>query len=113
AELAQQRQAQALAQHLLVEKRQIRLRALQCPGKGGFPSVTGTRPRVQPKVATCVTVHFEARCPSERPGSGMRGSIWSFQGMNGCTEDSDALPRKLACEPSQAIVDVTDVTTCN
>lgn len=77
----------------------------------GLPSVIGIRPGVQPKVANCITVHFEARCPADRPGTGMTGSIWAYNGMGNCTETGD-LPRKLACDVREAVVEVTNVTTC-
>ncbi|OVZ64447.1 MULTISPECIES: hypothetical protein [unclassified Pigmentiphaga] len=114
AELArqeQERRTQALLDHLAAERRAIRLQAAQCPAKGGLPSVIGIRPRVQPKVANCITVHFEARCPADRPGTGMTGSIWAYNGMGNCTETGD-LPRKLACDVREAVVEVTNVTTC-
>lgn len=114
AELArqeQERQTQALLNHLAAERRAIRLQAAQCPAKGGLPSVIGNRPRVQPKVANCITVHFEARCPADRPGTGMTGSIWAYAGMGNCTESGD-LPRKFACDVREAVVEVTNVTTC-
>lgn len=114
AELArqeQERRTQALLDHLAAERRAIRLQAAQCPAKGGLPSVIGIRPGVQPKVANCITVHFEARCPADRPGTGMTGSIWAYNGMGNCTETGD-LPRKLACDVREAVVEVTNVTTC-
>ncbi|MDH2234722.1 hypothetical protein N5K27_00265 [Pigmentiphaga sp. GD03639] len=114
AELArqeQERRTQALLDHLAAERRAIRLQAAQCPAKGGLPSVIGIRPAVQPKVANCITVHFEARCPADRPGTGMTGSIWAYNGMGNCTETGD-LPRKLACDVREAVVEVTNVTTC-
>jgi len=113
-ELARQnkeRQARALQDHLSAERRSIRLEAKKCPAKGGLPSVIGIRPKVLPKVANCITVHFEARCPGERPGTGMTGSIWAYNGWGNCTESGD-LPRQLACGERDAIVEVTDVTTC-
>lgn len=64
-----------------------------------------------PKVANCITVHFEARCPAERPGTGMTGSIWAYNGWGNCTESGD-LPRQLACDEREAIVEVTSVKTC-
>lgn len=53
----------------------------------------GTRPTVQPEVANWVDAHFEARCPSERRGSGMTGSIGQFLGSNSCFDNSNPLPR--------------------
>ena len=106
-----ERQAQALQEHLSAEKRSIRLQAKKCPAKGGLPSVIGIRPKVLPKVANCITVHFEARCPAERPGTGMTGSIWAYNGWGNCTESGD-LPRQLACDEREAIVEVTSVKTC-
>ncbi|MDM4772534.1 hypothetical protein [Solimonas sp. SE-A11] len=113
-ELARQekeRQAQALQDHLSAERRAIRLQAMKCPAKGGLPSVIGIRPKVLPKVANCITVHFEARCPAERPGTGMTGSIWAYNGWGNCTESGD-LPRQFACDVKDAVVEVTNVTTC-
>lgn len=112
ARLEKLRQEKALKDHLAAERRGIRLRAETCPGGGGLPSAIGTRPAVTPRVAQCLIVHFEARCPSDRPGSGMQGTIDQFQGSGSCFDNSQPMPRKLACDVSQAIVSVTNVTTC-
>jgi len=111
AEAQKRRDEKALADDLLAVKNQIRLRALSCPGSGGLPVIAGTRPYA-PRVANCVSVHYEARCPSDRRGSGVRGSIYAFTGGSSCYGDTQTLSRPLACEPSQAIVEVTDLTTC-
>ncbi|MDR2326405.1 MAG: hypothetical protein LBE51_13510 [Acidovorax sp.] len=112
ARLTKLRQEKALKDHLAAERRGIRLQAATCPGGGGLPSAIGTRPVITPRVAQCLIVHFEARCPSERPGSGMQGTIDQFQGSGSCFDNSQPMPRKLACDVSQAIVAVTNVTTC-
>lgn len=112
---ARQKKAQqekALKDHLAAERRGIRLRAETCPGGNGFPSMMGSRPKVNPKVANCIFVHFEARCPGERPGTGVTGSIERFLGHDSCFDNSYPLPRKLSCDVKQAVVEVTDVTTC-
>lgn len=114
-EAVRQQKAQkekALVDHLAAERRGIRLRAETCPGGGGFPSVMGSRPNIKPKVANCIVVHFEARCPSDRRGSGMTGSIGQFLGQNSCFDNSSPLPRKLSCDVKQAIVEATNVTSC-
>lgn len=106
------KQQQALKNHLAAEKNGIRLRAATCPGGGGYPSVIGTRPSITPKVAQCLIVHFEALCPGERPGTGVRGTIDQFQGSGSCFDSSQPMPRKLACDVSQAMVAVTNVSSC-
>nr|WP_279088050.1 hypothetical protein [Comamonas thiooxydans] len=106
------KQQQALKNHLAAEKNGIRLRATSCPGGGGYPSVIGTRPSITPKVAQCLIVHFEALCPGERPGTGVRGTVDQFQGSGSCFDSSQPMPRKLACDVSQAMVSVTNVSSC-
>lgn len=112
AEQAKQEQQQALRDHLAAEQRGIRLRALTCPGGGSNYFVTGNRPSISPRVAQCISVRFEARCPATRPGQGHVDVAGNFVGGNSCVGDTRKIPA-LSCPAEQVVVDVLDVTTCN
>jgi hypothetical protein len=113
-ELANQKQQQALQDQLAAERRGIQLRALKCPGIGN--QITGLRPRITPRIADCVTVQFEARCPGTQPGQGVTGSFYNFIGSTGnisCANDTIELPAGLSCPAEQVRVDVREVIACN
>lgn len=112
AEESSKKDAQALASHLAAERNGIRLRALSCPGGGDRYFVAGSRPSVSPRVANCVTVRFEARCPATRVGEGHHDAAYNFTGGDSCFGDTADIP-KLGCPAEQVIVTVEDVTTCS
>jgi hypothetical protein len=104
-------QQQALANHLVAERNGIRLRALTCPGGQGRYFVAGTRPRIFPQVANCITVQYEARCPGIPHGDGVQGTAYNFVGGDSCLGDTTTIPA-LPCAAEQVTVEVRQVTTC-
>lgn len=106
---AKKAHAEALRRHLAAEQAGIRLRAMAC---GREATIIGIRPAVSPRVANCIVVHYEARCPAQQPGQGIRQSFWNYVGGNSCYGDTQKLQRPLPCKPEEAIVVVQSVTTC-
>ena len=106
---AKKKQEEDLRKHLAAERAGIRLRALKC---GGQDTVTGVRPAVSPRIANCITVHYEARCPGVQQGQGTRMAFANFVGGNSCYGDTQKLNPPLACKAEHAIVDVRSVTVC-
>lgn len=106
---AKKKREDDLRKHLAAERAGIRLRALKC---GGQDTVTGTRPAVSPRIANCISVQYEARCPGVPQGQGINMVFANFVGGNSCFGDTQRLSRPLACKPESAIVDVRAVTVC-
>jgi hypothetical protein len=108
-ELAEQKRKQALEDHLAAEARSIRLRAEKCAGD---TVALGIRPRITPRIANCISVHYEARCPGVPQGQGVTGALHNYVGGDGCTGDWSEIPGPLNCPVETVKVDVLHVTTC-
>jgi hypothetical protein len=106
---AKKKREEELRKHLAAERAGIRLRALAC---GGQDTVTGIRPAVSPRIANCISVHYEARCPGVPQGQGIQMVFANFVGGNSCFGDTQRLSRPLGCKPETAIVDVRSVSVC-
>lgn len=106
---AKKKREEELRKHLAEERAGIRLRALKC---GGEDTVTGVRPAVSPRIANCIAVHYEARCPGVPQGQGTRMVFNNFVGGNSCYGDTQKLNPPLACKPENAIVQVNSVKVC-
>lgn len=118
AERAEQQKKQAWTNWLAVYKSSIRLGAMQCDGKDKPYRLIGDRPtNPMPKeinhYSSCISVHYEARCPGTPRGSGLRGTQYNFTGMGlGCLSAESLMPQRLACKDEQVIVETLDVTGC-
>lgn len=106
---AKKKREEELRKHLAAERAGIRLRALKC---GGQDTVVGTRPAVSPRIANCISVQYEARCPGVPQGQGIQMVFSNFVGGNSCFGDTQRLSRPLTCKPEAASVDVRSVTVC-
>ena len=107
-------EARAVADYLDQVRRGTRLAARHCPdGKGSF-YVEGLRPRIKPEKVSCVDVHYEALCPGQAPGNGVRGVAKNFIGIaTDCfMGDSVEITPKPACTVKEVRVDVRDVRGC-
>jgi hypothetical protein len=107
---AKKKREEELRKHLAAERAGIRLRALKC---GGQDTVVGTRPAVSPRIANCISVQYEARCPGVPQGQGIQMVFSNFVGGNSCFGDTQRLSRPLTCKPEVASVDVRSVTVCD
>lgn len=118
AERAEQQKKQAWSNWLAVYKRSIRLGAKQCDGKDKPYRLIGDRPsNPLPKeinyYSSCISVHYEARCPDTPRGSGLRSTQYNFTGMGlGCLSAESLMPQRLACKDDAVIVETLDVTGC-
>lgn len=106
---AKKKREEELRTHLAAERAGIRLRALKC---GGQDTVAGVRPAVSPRIANCISVHYEARCPGVPQGQGIQRVFANFVGGDSCYGDTQKLSPPLACKPENAIVEVRSVTVC-
>jgi hypothetical protein len=109
-EQARQRRQQAWQQSLLQARNSLRLHADTCLGGSGRYYVIGPKTSVN----SCVTVHYEARCPGLAQGAGVQGSQHNYIGGS-CMGVGDAIAipgSPLSCPVEQVTVRVTDVTGC-
>lgn len=109
---------QAYQDWLNTRKSGTRLGAKSCDGKekpyrliGQVPTVP--LPRSISYYSECITVHYEARCPSTPRGRGIRGRQYNFTGGGvGCLSAESMMPERLACADTEVIVETVDVTSC-
>ena len=119
AERAEQEKKQAWRDYLATYQRTIRLGAKQCDGKDKPYRLIGDRPsNPLPKVishySSCISVHYEARCPGTPKGAGLRGTQYNFTGMGlGCLSAESLMPQRLACKDEDVIVETREVTGCS
>ncbi|WP_417707061.1 hypothetical protein [Rheinheimera aquimaris] len=119
AQRAEQEKKQAWSDYLAVYRRTIRLGAKQCDGKDKPYRLIGDRPsNPLPKVishySSCISVHYEARCPGTPRGAGVRATQYNFTGMGlGCLSAESLMPQRLACKDEDVIVETIDVTGCS
>lgn len=119
AQRAEQEKKQAWSDYLAVYRRSIRLGAKQCDGKDKPYRLIGDRPsNPLPKVishySSCISVHYEARCPGTPRGAGVRATQYNFTGMGlGCLSAESLMPQRLACKDEDVIVETIDVTGCS
>lgn len=119
AERAEQEKKQAWAGYLAAYKRSIRLGAKQCDGKEQPYRLIGDRPpNPLPKIishySSCISVQYEARCPSTPRGAGLRSTQYNFTGMGlGCLSAESLMPQRLSCKDEEVIVETLEVTGCS
>ncbi|GAA0559281.1 hypothetical protein GCM10009098_29120 [Rheinheimera aquimaris] len=119
AQRAEQEKKQAWSDYLAVYRRSIRLGAKQCDGKDKPYRLIGDRPsNPLPKVishySSCISVHYEARCPGTPKGVGVKATQYNFTGMGlGCLSAESLMPQRLACKDEDVIVETIDVTGCS
>jgi len=119
AERTEQQKKQAWSNWLAVYKSSIRLGAMQCDGKDKPYRLIGDRPaNPLPKeinyYSSCISVHYEARCPGTPRGAGLQSTQYNFTGMGlGCLSAESLMPQRLACEDDQVIVETLNVTGCS
>jgi hypothetical protein len=118
-ERAEQEKKQAWADYLANYQRTIRLGAKQCDGKDQPYRLVGNRPaNPLPKIishySSCISVHYEARCPGTPRGSGIKATQYNFTGMGlGCLSAESLMPQRLACKDDEVIVETREVTGCS
>lgn len=118
-EQAEQEKKQAWANYLATYQRTIRLGAKQCDGKDKPYRLIGNRPsNPLPKVishySSCISVHYEARCPGTPRGAGIKATQYNFTGMGlGCLSAESLMPQQLACKDDEVIVETREVTGCS
>lgn len=118
AEHIEQQKKQAWSEYLATYQRTIRLGARQCDGKDKPYRLIGDRPaNPLPKVishySSCISVHYEARCPGTPRGAGIKATQYNFTGMGlGCLSAESLMPQRLACKDDDVIVETRDVTGC-
>lgn len=118
-ERAEQEKKQAWANYLAAYQRSIRLGAKQCDGKDKPYRLIGNRPSnplpsVISHYSSCISVHYEARCPGTPKGAGLRGTQYNFTGMGlGCLSAESLMPQQLACKDEDVIVETREVTGCS
>ncbi len=109
--LAEQQKKQAFADYLAAEARSIRMRALKCAD--GAYYAAGTAPSVKPRLANCLRVRYESRCPGTPSGHGIPDAInYYVGGVNCYSGDTREIPGRLNCPVDAVQVDVLEVTTC-
>ncbi|MDX1391721.1 MAG: hypothetical protein R3241_05040 [Rheinheimera sp.] len=118
AQRIEQEKKQAWSDYLATYRRTIRLGAKQCDGKDKPYRLIGNRPaNPLPKVishySSCISVHYEARCPGTPRGAGIQGTQYNFTGMGlGCLSAESLMPQRLACKDDAVIVETRDVAGC-
>lgn len=116
---AEQEKKQAWANYLATYQRTIRLGAKQCDGKDSPYRLVGNRPpNPLPKIishySSCISVHYEARCPSTPRGAGLKATQYNFTGMGlGCLSAESLMPQQLSCKDNEVIVETREVTGCS
>lgn len=119
AQRMEQEKKQAWSDYLAAYKGSIRLGAKQCDGKDKPYRLIGDRPsNPLPKVishySSCISVHYEARCPGTPRGAGIKATQYNFTGMGlGCLSAESLMPQRLACKDDDVIVETIDVTGCS
>lgn len=118
-ERAEQEKKQAWLDYLAANQRAIRLGAKQCDGKDKPYRLIGNRPSnplpsVISHYSSCISVHYEARCPGTPRGAGLKGTQYNFTGMGlGCLSAESLMPQQLACKDEEVIVETREVTGCS
>lgn len=118
-ERAEQEKKQAWVNYLATYQRSIQLGAKQCDGKDKPYRLIGNRPaNPLPKIishySSCISVHYEARCPGTPRGAGLKATQYNFTGMGlGCLSAESLMPQQLACKDEDVIVETREVTGCS
>nr|WP_298728529.1 hypothetical protein [uncultured Steroidobacter sp.] len=108
-EAARQQRQRDLENYLAAEARSIRMRAISCDGRY---QATGSQPNVRPRLANCLRVSYEARCPGTPQGMGIADRINNYVGGASCYGETRELPGRLNCPVDAVIVEVTEVSLC-
>ena len=87
----------------------VRLAARNCFGEN---HVFGVLPSIQPKLVSCVNVHFTVQCPSSNviQQRGVLNNMVSNTG--GCYRDTVQVPKNISCPVEQFVVKATSVVGC-